>query len=120
MTHIENSDRGITLSKTLAWVMLIGLLTAGISFGTTMGALTGQISVLQAQLQGTAATLTEVRAGLEQSRQERERLAVRIGAIERNEARVDQRLANIEGGVARSEAGLARLLSYFDQERVRP
>ena len=113
MTHIENSDRGITLSKTLAWVMLIGLVTAGISFGNTMGALTGQIAVLQTQIASTAGTLADVRSGLENGRTDRVALGSRIGALERNEARFDQRLANIE-------AGVARLLSYFEQERVRP
>ena len=71
MTVIENSDRGITLNKTLAWTVLVGLLGAGVLVGTQTATLTSGIVALQGDLDAAIQTqATEVG--------KRERLADRI------------------------------------------
>ena len=38
-THIENSDRGITITKGLAWTILVGLVGLSFYMGTTLAGL---------------------------------------------------------------------------------
>lgn len=82
---IENSDRGITLNKSLAWTMATGLLLAGLWLGVQM---------------------TELKSAVEDlgTRQAEDRLEIRANAamiteIRRTEVRLDQRLINIEENV---------------------
>lgn len=58
---IENSDRGITLNKTLAWTVLVGLLGAGVLVGMQTATLTSGIAGLQGDLDAAIQTqATEV------------------------------------------------------------
>ena len=41
--HIENSDRGITLNKSLAWAMVVGLITGSLWLGSSMGDISGRM-----------------------------------------------------------------------------
>ena len=89
---IENSDRGITRNKALAWTMLVGLLSGGVWVGSTLAELSGAISGLR-DSQSTYRAATEDRIG-----------------------RFDDRLRSVESGRAGDSAelaGLRRDLSDF-------
>ncbi len=60
---IENSDRGITLNKTLAWSVACGLIGAGLYVGITVATLATSLDNLSTQLiEGQrAANAVEVR-----------------------------------------------------------
>lgn len=74
---IENSDRGITLNKGLAWTLLVGLLSGGYWVGTT-------ISDMSGSLRSTGAVLE--RLSLEGGDRER-----RIRTLENSLSRSDER-----------------------------
>lgn len=94
MTHedirprIENSDRGITLNKTLAWTILGTLVMAGIFIGSNL-------------------------TGLQQTSGDNKKLAeaneVRIRALENQQARQDEKFSNILQFMARIDARLERI-----------
>lgn len=69
---IENSDRGITVNKALAWTIVTGLLAGGFFMG--------------AELASTKAILTEIKQGSESSRVEMKRVTdgidTRLRAVE--------------------------------------
>lgn len=73
---IENSDRGITVNKALAWTIVCGLIGGGFFMG--------------AELASTKAILTEIKQGSENSRMEMKRVTdgidVRLRAVEMNRA----------------------------------
>lgn len=100
---IENSDRGITLNKSLAWTVLVGVLSGGVWVG---------IQVNSAR-QGVDALTT---------RQQEDRLDIRkntsdITAIRSNNARLDQRLTGIEQSARRTEETVAEILRYLRDGR---
>ena len=101
MTHIENSDRGITLSKSLAWSMLAFVAGGGFWVGVTLSNLTSQS-------QNTAEAVVGLQTTLANERAARASLASRIESLERGAARDDQRLQNIEAGVSRITAWIDR------------
>lgn len=102
MSHIENSDRGITLSKTLAWGILVFLVTTTWYAATTLNSLSNQSQTTASAVEGLQSTLSSERAA-------RNALASRVETLERGEARNDQRLINIE-------AGVSRMLSWIDRQ----
>lgn len=69
---IENSDRGITLNKSLAWTVGCGLVGAGLYVGLAMATLTTR--------------LDEVARGGTEAANQRERLEVRVRALENSAA----------------------------------
>ncbi|WP_305968571.1 MULTISPECIES: hypothetical protein [unclassified Mameliella] len=100
---IENSDRGITLNKSLAWTVLVGVLSGGIWVGM-------QVTSAKQGVQTLAA------------RQDEDRLDIRkntsdITAIRSNNARLDQRLTNIEQSARRTEETVSEILRYLRDGR---
>ncbi len=100
---IENSDRGITLNKSLAWTMLVALLTGGIWIGM-------QVTDAKVGVQNLA------------DRQAEDRMSIRansdaINVLRSSNARIDQRLINIEQSAARTENILSDLLRYVRDAR---
>lgn len=73
---IENSDRGITVNKALAWAIVTGLVGGGFFMGS--------------ELAGTKAILTEMKAAAESSRLEMKRVTdgidARLRAVETSRA----------------------------------
>lgn len=61
MQMIENSDRGITLNKTLAWTIGVGLILAGIYVGTQVATLSRGLD----EMARTAVSATQSRAQLD-------------------------------------------------------
>lgn len=73
---IENSERGITVNKTLAWAMVVGLVTGGLGVGRELGQ--------------TKTLLTEIKSASEASRIEMRVVTsdidARLRAVETNRA----------------------------------
>jgi hypothetical protein len=96
---IENSDRGITLNKSLAWTMATGLILVGLWVGI-------QVTELKSAVQELGVRQSEDRSEIRAN-------AAAIVQIQRTEARVDQRLLTIEQSVARTEATTNEILRYL-------
>lgn len=77
---IENSDRGITLNKSLAWTMAVGFVAGGIYLGTNLASLT-------AATQNLSAALIETRAAVAEERQSVARIETRVRTLENNASR---------------------------------
>jgi hypothetical protein len=97
--HIEQSDRGITLNKSLAWTMMAGLLGAGIWLGTNLTMTQGAVETLK-------------------TRQAEDRLIVRensraINDLRSSNARIDERLVNIERSSRSTERQVSEILRYL-------
>lgn len=71
--HIENSDRGLTINKSLAWTMACGLIGVGLYLGTGMATLSSGLS----QIQEATDAASTARLSLE----------VRVRALENESAR---------------------------------
>lgn len=100
---IENSDRGITLTKSLAWTIFVAVLGGGIWVGM-------QVTAAKQGVQTLAA------------RQDEDRLDIRkntsdITAIRSNNARLDQRLTGIEQSARRTEETVSEILRYLRDGR---
>lgn len=102
MAMIENSDRGITLSKGLAWVMVVGLLSAGIKLGAQMAELRGETSTLSQTINGLRVDLTASEA-------RQVALASRVRANENALARQDERLSLILSTLNKIDTRLERM-----------
>lgn len=92
---IENSDRGITLNKSLAWTLAAALGTGGMWVGTTV-----------AELRSEVRSLHNDSAQRGASRAEHER---RIRILEENITRYDERTLNIANTMMRIDTRLERL-----------
>jgi hypothetical protein len=82
MTMIENSDRGLTINKGLAWTMVSGLVVAGVWVGVQTTTLSTGIKTLQGDL--TDAIQSQA---VEENR--RDALAARVRALETKSAARD-------------------------------
>jgi hypothetical protein len=92
---IENSDRGITVNKTLAWTIVTGVLAGGFYMGS--------------ELASTSAILQEIKLGAEKSRTEMKQVTDGI----------DARLRSVETSRASDAteiAGLRRDIGDFRSE----
>lgn len=96
---IENSDRGITINKSLAWTMVAGLLGAGLWLGAQMAEVKTSLDVL-------AERQMEDRNAINENER-------RLNEIRRNEARVDQRLITIERAVTSTDANVQEVLRFI-------
>ena len=92
---IENSDRGITLSKPLAWSVLMAVVGA-VWFGATT--ITGMSSATQ----GVIGALTEIQAT-------NDLMDSRIRAVEIAQASQSSDLRAIQNGVSRIEMQINKL-----------
>jgi septal ring factor EnvC (AmiA/AmiB activator) len=97
--HIEQNDRGITLNKSLAWTMLVGLLGAGVWLGANM-----------TETQEAVSTLADRQS---EDRQEIRQNARAINSLRNSNARIDERLINIERSVRNTEDQLGEILRYL-------
>lgn len=95
MTHIENSDRGITLSKPLAWTILVAVVSGAVAAGNMLGTQSAQLRSLSASMDAMAVDRDELRS--------------RVSALERDSSRDDARFDAILQGLARIDMRLDRL-----------
>ncbi|SDW14954.1 hypothetical protein SAMN05444336_101250 [Albimonas donghaensis] len=91
MTMIENSERGLTIAKPLAWSILVALVCGGIWVGSQIG------------------TLAEVQRQVAENRKDIAALSgvQRLAAVEN--ARLAEKVSAILDGVKRIETRLDRL-----------
>ncbi|WP_417816617.1 hypothetical protein [Tritonibacter scottomollicae] len=99
---IENSDRGITLNKSLAWTVACGLVGAGLWVGV-------QVATLRGETEGLAQTINGLRVDLTTSEARQTALTVRVRANENSLARQDERLSLILSTLNKIDNRLERM-----------
>lgn len=92
---IENSERGITINKSLAYTLVCGLLGLGLYVGTTVAQLKSSIEGLDSRI-----------AMQSMSSEARE---IRVRTLENGASRFDERIANIQGLLVRIDGRLERI-----------
>lgn len=100
---IENSDRGITLNKSLAWTMALALVGGGIWVGIEVNAARSGIETLSVRQNEDRA---EIRANASQ-----------IAAMRSQNARTDARLESIENSQLRIEGTLTEIVRFLRDQR---
>lgn len=115
-THIEVEDRGITLSKQLAWAMMIGITTGSLYIGSTLGKLEAavqQITTSQRIFEDKMdreivtidsranETLRRMRVLEASSAREQERMASLLAALDK----IDKQLSAISDRLRKAETG---------------
>jgi uncharacterized membrane protein len=85
MNMIENSDRGFTVNKGLAWTIGTGLISAGVYVGLTIASLTSALDTQNSQILEARAS----RSGLEQ----------RVRALENGAAGNEVQFRNINASL---------------------
>jgi hypothetical protein len=81
---IENSDRGITLNKGLAWTLASGLLLGGLWVGTTVAELKGATGAL-------TSTLADLKSQIRDGESADTAFEGRVRALENTVTRADAR-----------------------------
>lgn len=102
MTMIEQSDRGVTLNKQLAWTVACGLVGAGIWVGM-------QVAGLSRDTQQLSASINTLRGELAASEAREAALASRVRANETGLARQDERLSLILSALSKIDGRLERM-----------
>ncbi|MFP3383219.1 MULTISPECIES: hypothetical protein [Tritonibacter] len=102
MTMIENSDRGITLNKSLAWTVACGLVGAGLWVGL-------QVATLRGETESLAQTINGLRVDLTASEARQTALTGRVRANETSLARQDERLSLILSTLNKIDNRLERM-----------
>lgn len=101
MTHedfrprIENSERGITLNKSLAWTILVALLGGGFWVGSSVTSLQSITDENKDKISKQTDEITSINT--------------RLRSIENQQARADERFSNILGYLTRIDARLERI-----------
>lgn len=93
--RIENSDRGITLNKQLAWTMAVGLIGTGLYVGLTIAAMSMQLE------QGKQVWLDAAA--------QRAQIEVRVRNLEIAKGRDDERFTSILAFMAKIDGRLERI-----------
>jgi len=92
MTMIENSERGITLAKPLAWTILVALIIGGIWIGAQVRSLK---EVMRRQ-ERSEARITALETRQTASKREAAIVLTRMGAILRVALRTEARVTRME------------------------
>jgi hypothetical protein len=99
---IENSDRGITLNKGLAWTVASALVCAGLWVGT-------EVATLRTEARNLTQVINAMRLDLTASDAEASALANRVRANETGLARQDERFSLILSSLNKIDGRLERL-----------
>jgi len=105
MTMIENSDRGITLNKGLAWTVGTGLIGAGLYVGLTIANLTSAMDNQNDQIS--------------EARDSRANIEVRVRALENGAAGTAVQFRNLSSGLEEVKAA-QRETNTLLRQLVRP
>ena len=107
MSHqmIENSDRGLTINKGLAWTILSSFLIGGMWVGI-------QVNSSSTGLQTIAERQNEDRAEIRENR-------AAINDLRSSNARIDQRLGGIENSLSKTETNVSEILRYLRGPKFR-
>ncbi len=93
--RIENSDRGITLNKQLAWTIGGGLIGAGLYVGLTIATLSTQVA--------------QSRDAWQEATRARQQLETRVRAVEINQASQTSDLRSIQVGISEIKAAISKI-----------
>ena len=107
--HIENSDRGITLNKSLAWTMAVGLITGSIWLGGNMASVSARMDQF--------AEVSSIGFS------ERAELEIRVRALENSMAQSRVQFEAIYGAIQdlkTDQREITNLLRQIVNERVTP
>jgi len=110
---IENSDRGITLNKSLAWTIGSALLVGGIWIGVELTTLAGKIDKLTELYNGVVTRQTEDREGIRQNARD-------IVTMQTQNARIEQRLTGIEATTNRTDANVENIYRWLQGNNAPP
>ncbi|TNJ39065.1 hypothetical protein [Phaeobacter sp. B1627] len=102
MAMIENSDRGITLNKSLAWTVACGLVGAGLWVGM-------QLATVRGETKSLADSINAMRVDMTTADSRQTALAVRVRANETSLARQDERLSLILSTLNKIDTRLERM-----------
>lgn len=105
---IENSDRGITLNKQLAWTMLVALIGAVWWGGST-------VTGLQSSTNNLVLAVGETRALIAAERQAATALEARIRSLETTSTRQDARFDALSRSLDEMKASLRETNSMLRQ-----
>ena len=105
MSMIENSDRGITLNKGLAWTVGTGLIGAGLYVGLTIAGLTTALDNQNEQIL--------------EGRQSRIGIELRVRALENRAAGTEVQFQNLSSGLEEVKAA-QRETNALLRQLVRP
>lgn len=103
---IENSERGVTLNKSLAWSVLVGVLGGGIWIGV-------QVTDAKTGIETLAGRQIEDRAAIRRNTEA-------VSSLQSSNARIDQRLLNIEQGQSRTEDKVDEMLDVLHRLTAGP
>lgn len=90
MTIIESSERGITLSKPLAWTMLVALIGGGIWVGSQIGSLAEVRNQVARNTAEIAAIASTQRVAAVDSARSAEKMSAILDGVRRIEVRMDR------------------------------
>ncbi|MCF7725792.1 hypothetical protein [Sulfitobacter sp. M22] len=105
MSIIENSDRGITLNKGLAWTVGTGLIGAGLYVGLTIASLTTAVDNQNEQIS--------------EARQSRNGIELRVRVLENTAAGTEVQFRNLSSGLEEVKAA-QRETNTLLRQLVRP
>lgn len=103
---IESDDRGVTINKSLAWSMVGGLMAVGIWIGVEITRTSEGISNAMDGINRVDARQSEDRKNIRANTEA-------IASLRTGNARVEQRLSNIEQTSQRNEVGIQEVLRYL-------
>lgn len=103
---IENSERGITLNKSLAWTMLVAVLAGGVWIGTQVTEAKKGVETLTERQSEDRNSIVENRAA--------------IVLLRENTGRIDERLTNIEKSTDDINTSIKELIGYLRDQNLKP
>jgi hypothetical protein len=114
---IENSDRGITIAKPLAWTMVTGLILGSIWVGQTTGQVRGQLDSVASSIDALEATqgVREAR-----DREDRRSFEDRLRAVETNRVQDSSELSALRRDLTSFRDELKEATSLLRQAIASP
>ena len=104
MTMIENSDRGITLAKPLAWTILVSLVAGGLWVGSQIGTLAEVQKDVAAHTLEIASLRADQRAAEIEAARDNVKLSQILATVTRLEGRFERIERDVREGRARPGA----------------
>jgi len=105
---IQSDERGITMTKSLAWTMVVGLVSLAFWFGAEM-----------AELKTSVSNIAEERASFRRSiESEYNSLDNRLRTVERSDAQLNQIVQNMTGLLTRIDNRVERIDRRLRQREI--
>jgi len=106
--RIDSDERGFTITKSLAWTMIVALITAALWFGVKLGQVETKLDTLQNQRESFS---TEIR---------REMLTMdtRLRTVERSDAQISQLVRTQTSILERIDSRLTELSRRMTRQEV--